>query len=43
MRILILAPQAKAYVQQEFTPDAAERKLSSCYSMMESRASGAAS
>jgi hypothetical protein len=28
-------------VQQEFTPEAAERKLSSFYSMMESRASGA--
>jgi glycosyltransferase involved in cell wall biosynthesis len=36
-----LASQAKAYVQQEFTPEAAERKLSSFYSMMESRASGA--
>jgi hypothetical protein len=38
-----LATQAKAYVQQEFTPEAAKRKLSSFYSMMESRASGAAS
>jgi glycosyltransferase involved in cell wall biosynthesis len=36
-----LASQAKAYVQQEFTPEAAERKLSSFYSMMESKASGA--
>jgi glycosyltransferase involved in cell wall biosynthesis len=33
-----LASQAKAYVQQEFTPEAAERKLGSFYSMMESRA-----
>jgi glycosyltransferase involved in cell wall biosynthesis len=38
-----LATQAKAYVQQEFTPEAAERKLSSFYSTMESRASGAVS
>lgn len=37
-----LASQAKAYVQQEFTPEAAERKLSSFYSMMESKARGAA-
>ncbi|MFL5403938.1 MAG: glycosyltransferase family 4 protein [Gemmatimonadales bacterium] len=37
-----LASQAKAYVQQEFTPEAAERKLSSFYSMMESKASGVA-
>jgi glycosyltransferase involved in cell wall biosynthesis len=36
-----LARQAKAYVQQEFTPEAAERKLSSFYSMMESRAARA--
>jgi glycosyltransferase involved in cell wall biosynthesis len=36
-----LASQAKAYVQQEFTPAAAHRKLSSFYTMMESRASGA--
>jgi glycosyltransferase involved in cell wall biosynthesis len=36
-----LASQAKAYVQQEFTPQAAERKLSSFYSMMESRARAA--
>jgi glycosyltransferase involved in cell wall biosynthesis len=35
-----LARQAKAYVQQEFTPEAAHRKLSSFYSMMQSRASG---
>jgi glycosyltransferase involved in cell wall biosynthesis len=33
-----LANRAKAYVQQEFTPEAAERKLGSFYSMMESRA-----
>ena len=33
-----LARQAKAYVQQEFTPEAAERKLGSFYSMMESEA-----
>jgi glycosyltransferase involved in cell wall biosynthesis len=37
-----LASEAKAYVQQEFTPEAAHRKLNSFYSMMESRASGAA-
>lgn len=36
-----LASQAKAYVQQEFTPEAAQRKLNSFYSMMESKASGA--
>jgi glycosyltransferase involved in cell wall biosynthesis len=36
-----LARQAKAYVQQEFTPEAAERKLGSFYSMMESRAARA--
>ena len=36
-----LASRAKAYVQQEFTPEAAHRKLGSFYSMMESRASGA--
>jgi glycosyltransferase involved in cell wall biosynthesis len=35
-----LARQAKAYVQQEFTPEAALRKLGSFYSMMESRAGG---
>jgi glycosyltransferase involved in cell wall biosynthesis len=35
-----LATQAKAYVQQEFTPEAAQRKLNSFYTMMESRASG---
>jgi len=28
-------------VQQEFTPEAAHRKLGSFYSMMESKASGA--
>lgn len=33
-----LASQAKAYVQQEFTPEAAERKLGSFYSMMELKA-----
>ena len=33
-----LARQAKAYVQQEFTPEAAHRKLDSFYSMMESKA-----
>ena len=38
-----LASQAKAYVQREFTPEAAHRKLRSFYTMMESRASGAAS
>lgn len=38
-----LASQAKAYVQQEFTPEAAERKLDSFYSAMESKASGAIS
>ena len=36
-----LATEAKAYVQQEFTPEAAHRKLSSFYTMMESKASGA--
>jgi glycosyltransferase involved in cell wall biosynthesis len=36
-----LANQAKAYVQQEFTPEAARRKLGSFYSMMEARAVGA--
>jgi glycosyltransferase involved in cell wall biosynthesis len=36
-----LASQAKAYVQQEFTPEAAERKLDSFYSMMESKAAEA--
>lgn len=33
-----LASQAKAYVQQEFTPEAAHRKLGSFYTMMESKA-----
>jgi glycosyltransferase involved in cell wall biosynthesis len=33
-----LARQAKAYAQQEFTPEAAERKLGAFYTMMESRA-----
>jgi glycosyltransferase involved in cell wall biosynthesis len=36
-----LARQAKAYVQQEFTPEAAERKLGLFYSMMESKAARA--
>ena len=36
-----LATHAKAYVQQEFTPEAAHRKLSSFYTMIESKASGA--
>ena len=36
-----LASQAKAYVQQEFTPEAAHRKLNSFYTMMESKAGGA--
>lgn len=35
-----LASQAKAYVQREFTPEAAHRKLGTFYTMMESRASG---
>ena len=35
-----LATQAKAYVQQEFTPEAAQRKLTSFYTMIESKASG---
>jgi glycosyltransferase involved in cell wall biosynthesis len=38
-----LATHAKAYAQEEFTPEAAERKLSSFYSMMESKASEAVS
>jgi glycosyltransferase involved in cell wall biosynthesis len=36
-----LASRAKAYVQREFTPEAAHRKLGSFYTMMESRATGA--
>lgn len=36
-----LATEAKAYVQQEFTPAAAHRKLTSFYTMIESKASGA--
>lgn len=36
-----LATQAKAYVQREFTPQAARRKLEAFYSMVESRAAGA--
>lgn len=35
-----LAGRAKAYVQREFTPEAAHRKLDSFYSMMESKATG---
>jgi glycosyltransferase involved in cell wall biosynthesis len=35
-----LATQAKAYVQREFTPEAAHRKLSSFYTMMESKTAG---
>jgi glycosyltransferase involved in cell wall biosynthesis len=35
-----LAGEAKAYVQQEFTPEAARRKLSAFYTMMESKATG---
>jgi glycosyltransferase involved in cell wall biosynthesis len=38
-----LASQAKAYVRKEFTPEAAERKLDSFYSAMESKASAATS
>ena len=36
-----LASEAKAYVQQEFTPEAAHRKLTSFYTMIESKAFGA--
>jgi glycosyltransferase involved in cell wall biosynthesis len=36
-----LASEAKAYVQQEFTPEAAQRKLDSFYSMMETKTAGA--
>ena len=36
-----LATEAKAYVQQEFTPEAAHRKLTSFYTMIESKAGGA--
>ena len=36
-----LAAQAKAYVQEEFTPEAAHRKLTSFYTMIESKAAGA--
>jgi len=35
-----LATEAKAYVQQEFTPEAAHRKLTSFYTMIESKAAG---
>jgi glycosyltransferase involved in cell wall biosynthesis len=37
-----LAREAKAYVQQEFTPEAAHRKLGFFYSMMESKAAAGA-
>jgi glycosyltransferase involved in cell wall biosynthesis len=36
-----LATQAKAYVQREFTPEAAHRKLGLFYSTMESKATEA--
>jgi glycosyltransferase involved in cell wall biosynthesis len=36
-----LATEAKAYVQQEFTREAAQRKLDSFYSMIETKAAGA--
>ena len=36
-----LASEAKAYVQREFTPEAAHRKLSTFYTMIESKAFGA--
>lgn len=36
-----LATQAKAYVQQEFSPEAAHRKLGTFYSLMETEATGA--
>jgi glycosyltransferase involved in cell wall biosynthesis len=36
-----LAACAKDYVQREFTPEAAQRKLDSFYSMIEARAGGA--
>ncbi len=36
-----LASEAKAYVQQEFTPEAAQRKLTTFYTMIESKAFGA--
>ncbi|HEU5304047.1 MAG TPA: glycosyltransferase family 4 protein [Gemmatimonadales bacterium] len=36
-----LATQAKAYVQREFTLEAAHRKLGSFYSLMETKAAGA--
>ncbi|MBA2458379.1 MAG: glycosyltransferase family 4 protein [Gemmatimonadales bacterium] len=36
-----LASHAKDYVQREFTPEAARRKLESFYAMIESRAAGA--
>ncbi len=36
-----LAMHAKAYVQQEFTPEAARRKLGRFYDQMEARAAGA--
>jgi glycosyltransferase involved in cell wall biosynthesis len=36
-----LATQAKEYVQEEFTPEAARRKLASFYDAMEAKATGA--
>jgi len=36
-----LATQAKAYVQREFTPEAAQRKLGTFYSTMELKATEA--
>jgi glycosyltransferase involved in cell wall biosynthesis len=36
-----LASEAKTYVQQEFTPEAAQRKLTTFYTMIESKAFGA--
>jgi glycosyltransferase involved in cell wall biosynthesis len=36
-----LATEAKAYVQQEFTPEAAQRKLESFYTRIETKAAGA--
>jgi glycosyltransferase involved in cell wall biosynthesis len=36
-----LAARAKAYVQEEFTPDAARRKLAQFYDAMEAKVVGA--
>jgi len=36
-----LAAHAKEYVREEFTPDAARRKLGAFYDAMEARATGA--